>query len=155
PGPAFPNRGRRARRAPVPRGLAHLGPQLRPRSSPEEPRPARSGLARLWLPPRAPGRRGPHRRAPGRRDLAALEWPRPMLARGIRSYHRPTRIEDALALATQGVVPMAGGTRLLASDVEVPNVLDLSALGLNGIQVEDSDLVLGSMVALQDVIDSP
>jgi len=78
-----------------------------------------------------------------------------MLARGIRSYHRPTRIEDALALATQGVVPLAGGTRLLASDVDVPNVLDLSALELNGIQVEDSDLVLGSMVTLQDVIDSP
>jgi aerobic-type carbon monoxide dehydrogenase small subunit (CoxS/CutS family)/CO/xanthine dehydrogenase FAD-binding subunit len=77
-----------------------------------------------------------------------------MLARGIRSYHRPTRIEDALTLAAQGVVPMAGGTRLLASDIEVPNVLDLSALGLNGIQVEDSDLVLGSMVTLQDVIDS-
>lgn len=77
-----------------------------------------------------------------------------MLARGIRSYHRPTRIEDALTLAAQGVVPLGGGTRLLASDIEVPNVLDLSALGLNGIQVEDSDLVLGSMVTLQDVIDS-
>ena len=46
-----------------------------------------------------------------------------MLARGIRSYHRPTRIEDALTLAAQGVVPMAGGTRLLASDIDVPNVL--------------------------------
>jgi aerobic-type carbon monoxide dehydrogenase small subunit (CoxS/CutS family)/CO/xanthine dehydrogenase FAD-binding subunit len=77
-----------------------------------------------------------------------------MIARGLRSYHRPTRIEDALALTAQGVVPMAGGTRLLASDIEVPNVLDLSALGLDGIQMEDSDLVLGSMVTLQDVIDS-
>jgi aerobic-type carbon monoxide dehydrogenase small subunit (CoxS/CutS family)/CO/xanthine dehydrogenase FAD-binding subunit len=77
-----------------------------------------------------------------------------MLARGIRSYHRPTRIEDAMTLAAQGVVPMAGGTRLLALDIEVPNVLDLSALGLNGIRVEDSDLALGSMVTLQDVIDS-
>jgi aerobic-type carbon monoxide dehydrogenase small subunit (CoxS/CutS family)/CO/xanthine dehydrogenase FAD-binding subunit len=77
-----------------------------------------------------------------------------MLARGLRSYHRPTRIEDALALTAQGVVPMAGGTRLLGSDIEVPNVLDLSALGLGGIQMEDSDLVLGAMVTLQDVIDS-
>jgi len=77
-----------------------------------------------------------------------------MLARGLRSYHRPTRIEDALTLAGQGVVPMAGGTRLLASDAEVPNVLDLSALGLDGIQVEDGDLSLGAMVTLQDVIDS-
>jgi aerobic-type carbon monoxide dehydrogenase small subunit (CoxS/CutS family)/CO/xanthine dehydrogenase FAD-binding subunit len=77
-----------------------------------------------------------------------------MLARGIRSYHRPTRTEDALALAAQGVVPLAGGTRLLASDIELPNVLDLSGLGLTGIEVEDSDLVLGAMVTLQDVIDS-
>jgi aerobic-type carbon monoxide dehydrogenase small subunit (CoxS/CutS family)/CO/xanthine dehydrogenase FAD-binding subunit len=77
-----------------------------------------------------------------------------MLARGIRSYHRPSRLEDALALAMQGVVPLAGGTRLLASDIEVPNVLDLSALGLTGIEMEDSDLVLGAMVTLQDVIES-
>jgi aerobic-type carbon monoxide dehydrogenase small subunit (CoxS/CutS family)/CO/xanthine dehydrogenase FAD-binding subunit len=78
-----------------------------------------------------------------------------MLAHGIRSYHRPTRIEDALALAAQGVVPVGGGTRLLAADVELPNVLDLSGLGLTGIEMEDSDLVLGAMVTLQDVIDSP
>ena len=78
-----------------------------------------------------------------------------MLAHGIRSYHRPTRIEDALTLAAQGVVPVGGGTRLLASDVELPNVLDLSGLGLTGIEMEDSDLVLGAMVTLQDVIESP
>jgi aerobic-type carbon monoxide dehydrogenase small subunit (CoxS/CutS family)/CO/xanthine dehydrogenase FAD-binding subunit len=77
-----------------------------------------------------------------------------MLAHGIRSYHRPTRVEDALALAAQGVVPVGGGTRLLASDVLVPNVLDLSSLGLTGIEMEDSDLVLGAMVTLQDVIES-
>jgi len=53
------------------------------------------------------------------------------------------------------VVPLAGGTRLLASPVEVPNVLDLSALDLMGIEAEEGDLVLGSMATLQDVIDSP
>ena len=78
-----------------------------------------------------------------------------MLAHGIRSYHRPTRIEDALVLAAQGVVPVGGGTRLLAADVELPNVLDLSGLGLTAIEMEDSDLVLGAMVTLQDVIESP
>ena len=78
-----------------------------------------------------------------------------MLARGIRSYHRPTRLEDAMSLAAQGVVPLAGGTRLLASPVEVPNVLDLSALDLMGIEAEEEDLLLGSMATLQDVIDSP
>ncbi len=78
-----------------------------------------------------------------------------MLARGIRSYHRPTRLEDAMNLAAQGVVPLAGGTRLLAAPVEVPNVLDLSALDLRGIEAEEEDLVVGSMATLQDVIDSP
>src|SRR4029079_16166694 len=78
-----------------------------------------------------------------------------MLAHGIRSYHRPTRIEDALALAAQGVVPVGGGTRRLASDVELPNVLDLGGLGLTQIEMEDSTLGLGAMVTLQDVIESP
>jgi aerobic carbon-monoxide dehydrogenase small subunit len=78
-----------------------------------------------------------------------------MLARGIRSYHRPTRLDEALSLAAQGVVPVAGGTRLFASDREVANVLDLSALGLTRIETVDGDLRLGSMVTLQDVIDSP
>src|SRR5882672_10279038 len=78
-----------------------------------------------------------------------------MLARGIRSYHRPTRLEEALSLARQGVVPLAGGTRLFAADREVPNVLDLSALGLGRIEMVDGDLRIGTMVTLQDLIDSP
>jgi CO/xanthine dehydrogenase FAD-binding subunit len=78
-----------------------------------------------------------------------------MLARGIRSYHRPTRLEEALKLVTQGVVPLAGGTRLLASPREVPNVLDLSALGLGRIDSHDGDLTLGATATLQEVIDLP
>lgn len=78
-----------------------------------------------------------------------------MLAHGIRSYHRPTRLEDALALTAQGVVPLAGGTRLLATDRELANVLDLSALGLWRIEQRDGDLVLGAMTSLQDAADSP
>jgi aerobic-type carbon monoxide dehydrogenase small subunit (CoxS/CutS family)/CO/xanthine dehydrogenase FAD-binding subunit len=78
-----------------------------------------------------------------------------VLARGIRSYHRPTRLEDALSLAAQGMRPLAGGTRLFASPAEVPNVLDLSALDLLSLRVEDEDLVIGAMTTLQDVVDSP
>src|SRR4051812_1736024 len=78
-----------------------------------------------------------------------------MLARGIRSYHRPTRLEEALNLAAQGVVPLAGGTRLFATDREVPNVLDLSALGLGRVESVDGDLRIGTMVTLQDIVDSP
>jgi aerobic-type carbon monoxide dehydrogenase small subunit (CoxS/CutS family)/CO/xanthine dehydrogenase FAD-binding subunit len=78
-----------------------------------------------------------------------------MLARGIRSYHRPGSIEEALSLAAQGLAPLAGGTRLLASAIEVPNVLDLAALRLTRLQIEDGDLVAGAGTTLQDVIDSP
>ncbi|HSD26517.1 MAG TPA: FAD binding domain-containing protein [Vicinamibacteria bacterium] len=78
-----------------------------------------------------------------------------MLARGIRSYHRPARLEEAFDLAARGATPLAGGTRLLATPGEVPNVLDLAALGLGGIGMEDGDLVLGSMATLQEAIDSP
>jgi aerobic carbon-monoxide dehydrogenase small subunit len=78
-----------------------------------------------------------------------------MRARGIRSYHRPTRLEDALTLAASGVVPLAGGTRLLASAVDVPNVLDLSALGLSEVEGADGDLSLGALTPLQDLVDSP
>ena len=79
----------------------------------------------------------------------------PLLAHGIRSYHRPTRLEEAQQLAAQGAAPLAGGTRLLASDASVPNVLDLVGLGLGGVKVEDEDLVIGATTALQDLVDSP
>jgi aerobic-type carbon monoxide dehydrogenase small subunit (CoxS/CutS family)/CO/xanthine dehydrogenase FAD-binding subunit len=78
-----------------------------------------------------------------------------MLARGIRSYHRPTEIAEALDLVRRGVVPVAGGTRVLASDAELPNVLDLSALPLRGITIEDGDLRIGALTTLQEVLDSP
>jgi carbon-monoxide dehydrogenase small subunit len=78
-----------------------------------------------------------------------------MLARGIHSYHRPSRLDEAMDLAARGAIPLAGGTRLLATPGEVPNVLDLSALGLTGIALEEGDLVLGAMSTLQETIDSP
>jgi len=78
-----------------------------------------------------------------------------MLARGIRSYHRPTRLEDALSLAAQGAVPVAGGTRVLASALEAPNILDLTALDLSRVDSEDGDLVMGAMTTLQEIIESP
>ena len=75
-----------------------------------------------------------------------------MLARGIRSYHRPAELAEALDLVRRGAVPVAGGTRVLAADDEVPNVLDLSALPLRGISVEDGDLRLGALTTLQEML---
>ncbi|HET7745735.1 MAG TPA: 2Fe-2S iron-sulfur cluster-binding protein [Vicinamibacteria bacterium] len=76
-----------------------------------------------------------------------------MLARGIRSYHRPTRLEEALDLAARGTTPVAGGTGLFASAREVPNVLDLFALNLARISVQEGDLHIGATATLQDVAD--
>ncbi len=78
-----------------------------------------------------------------------------MLARGIRSYHRPTRLEDALRLIAQGAVPLAGGTRLLSAPREVPNVVDLAALELSRIESDDGDLSLGAGATLQEVLELP
>jgi aerobic-type carbon monoxide dehydrogenase small subunit (CoxS/CutS family)/CO/xanthine dehydrogenase FAD-binding subunit len=78
-----------------------------------------------------------------------------MLARGIHSYHRPTRLEEALTLARQGAIPLAGGTRLLATPAEIPNVLDLSALGLSRIRLEEEDLCFGATASLQQIVDAP
>ena len=77
-----------------------------------------------------------------------------MRAHGIRSYHRPGRLEEALALAAQGAVPMGGGTRIFRAPGPVPNLLDLQALNLSTITSEDGDLHLGASVTLQDVIDA-
>jgi aerobic-type carbon monoxide dehydrogenase small subunit (CoxS/CutS family)/CO/xanthine dehydrogenase FAD-binding subunit len=77
-----------------------------------------------------------------------------VLARGIRSYHRPTDLAEALDLVGRGVVPVAGGTRLLAAEAEVPNLLDLSALPLRGIGIVDGDLRIGALTTLQEAIDS-
>lgn len=78
-----------------------------------------------------------------------------MLARGIRSYHRPTDVSEALDLVRQGATPVAGGTRILASAGERANVLDLIALPFRGITVEEGDLKIGALATLQEIIDSP
>ena len=78
-----------------------------------------------------------------------------MRARGIRSYHRPSRLDEAMDLVIRGAIPLAGGTRLMSASREIPNVLDLCALGLGGIGVEEGDLVLGATATLQETIDSP
>ena len=66
-----------------------------------------------------------------------------LLARGVRSHHRPTRIEEAQELASQGATPLAGGARLLPTDGSVANVLDLVGLELTGLRVDDEDVEIG------------
>ena len=45
-------------------------------------------------------------------------------------------------LAAQGVIPLGGGTRLLAAPREVPNLLDLVGLGFSSLSVDDEEMIL-------------
>jgi len=74
----------------------------------------------------------------------------------IRGYHRPTTLEDALAvLADSGAVALGGGTMVnTISDSEPMEVVDLQALGLDGIRADDDRLELGAMVRLSSLVDS-
>lgn len=67
-------------------------------------------------------------------------------------YYRPSSMEEALSLLTQpNAAPLAGGTRLLANDIEPDRVVDLQALGLDGITHESGELRIGAMTRLADI----
>lgn len=69
-----------------------------------------------------------------------------------RNYYRPQTIEEALALLEQpNAAPLAGGTRLLANDIEVETVVDLQDLGLSGIERDENTLYIGAMTRLVDL----
>jgi CO/xanthine dehydrogenase FAD-binding subunit len=75
----------------------------------------------------------------------------------IRSYHRPSRLEDALALLARSDVttaPLGGGTVLSSQPDDVPEeVVDLQALELDAISRDGATLVYGAMARLQDIVD--
>ena len=76
----------------------------------------------------------------------------------ISEYHRPKTLDDALTLLQRDetTAPLAGGTRLLPSRApNVESVVDLQALGLDGLSVEGFHLHIGAMVPLQRLVESP
>lgn len=69
------------------------------------------------------------------------------------AYFRPKRIEEALRrLSEPNTVPLAGGTKLLAGDVDAA-VVDLQDLGLNKIVFEEGWLRVGATAKLRDISD--
>ncbi len=72
-------------------------------------------------------------------------------------YHRPTDLPAAVALlrrASPRTVPLAGGTWLnprLGREVQATAVVDLSGLGLAGIERDPDTLRVGAMTTLADV----
>ncbi len=71
----------------------------------------------------------------------------------LTQYHRPRTVEEATALLTDRVRPLAGGTHLVAScDPQLEGVVDLSGLALDSHEHRpDGTLRLGAMLRLADL----
>ncbi|MEJ2748624.1 MAG: FAD binding domain-containing protein [Anaerolineae bacterium] len=66
-------------------------------------------------------------------------------------YYRPENLDDALRLLAQpDTLPLAGGTKLLAGDVDSA-VVDLQAVGLNQIDWADGVLHVGATATLAEL----
>ena len=67
------------------------------------------------------------------------------------TYYRPKSIEEALPLLAQpDTVPLGGGTKLLADEITALAVVDLQALGLDELRIDNDMLYVGAMVRLVD-----
>ncbi|NOX62335.1 MAG: hypothetical protein GXP42_10400 [Chloroflexi bacterium] len=77
----------------------------------------------------------------------------------LQTYHRPTTIEEALALLNRpgvNAVALAGGTNLVGKLAEgVDEVVDLQAVGLNRIEHKSARMIVGAMTRLQTIVDDP
>ncbi len=76
----------------------------------------------------------------------------------IKTYHRPQDMDEAIGLLTQpGVTTavLAGGTELNVDKAEaVDAVVDLQALGLEGIEQKGDRLIIRAMTRLQALVES-
>jgi CO/xanthine dehydrogenase FAD-binding subunit len=76
----------------------------------------------------------------------------------IVEYHRPDTLEEALSLLNRNDVktlPLGGGTILNHPSQERFAVVDLQALGLNGIEQRGNTWTLGATLTLQAFLESP
>ncbi len=75
----------------------------------------------------------------------------------VKSYHRPTKLSEALDLIRHaGVVPLGGGTHLMAArDPAVKELVDLARLGLTYVEAELERVRIGATTTLQQLADAP
>ncbi|TFH38201.1 MAG: hypothetical protein E4G99_00250, partial [Anaerolineales bacterium] len=66
-------------------------------------------------------------------------------------YLRPKTIHEAVDLLSKGI-PLAGGTQLIARRHELEAVIDLQALGLDGLTVRKGLITVGAMTRLQQLL---
>ena len=74
----------------------------------------------------------------------------------IREYHRPTSLDEAVALAARpNTVVLGGGTVVNAEPGEAEAVVDLQGLELGTLTPGGDELTVGSMVTVQELADHP
>jgi len=74
----------------------------------------------------------------------------------ITEYHRPSSLDEAIALlARPNTVPLGGGTLLSKPSPDPFAVVDLQKLGLDSISTRGNDLVLGATVPIQAIYEYP
>jgi putative selenate reductase FAD-binding subunit len=74
----------------------------------------------------------------------------------ITQYFRPQTLEEALQLLSRsGTRPLGGGTLLTQPSPESFSVVDLQALGLDGLSRSGDRLTIGATVTLQTLLESP
>lgn len=75
----------------------------------------------------------------------------------IEAYFRPEKLEDAVRLIAQdplSTVPLGGGNVLSKVETGKIKVVDLQALKLNGIHLDNLKLVIGACATLQSIIEN-
>lgn len=78
----------------------------------------------------------------------------------IQEYKRAASFEEAQSLSKKGYVFLAGGTQVNNGPFKkwgkvVEKVVSLDKLGLNELKRENEKLIIGAMVTLQELVDSP
>lgn len=68
-------------------------------------------------------------------------------------YHRPDSLQEALELL-QRAVPLGGGTVLTANRRAVEGVIDLARLGLDRIEADGQQIVIGAAARLQALVEA-
>lgn len=73
----------------------------------------------------------------------------------ITTYHRPSTLDEALALLSQpNTVPLGGGTLLSQPKTAPVSVVDLQRLGLDSIRINGNELQIGATCTLQTLLEA-
>ncbi len=73
----------------------------------------------------------------------------------ITTYHRPSTLDEALALLSlPNTVPLGGGTLLSQPKTDPVSVVDLQRLGLDSLRINGNELQIGATCTLQALLEA-